>query len=72
MCPGWRRLWNGEGGGSYLTTGGGGYLHQFGGALSLLNNLGCLPAVGVEKLLKHGVLYRPAGSAILPPPSVCV
>lgn len=38
-------LWNGEGGASYLTTGGGGYLHQFGGALSLMNNLGCLPAV---------------------------
>lgn len=39
------RLWNGEGGESYLTTGGGGYLHQFGGALSLMNNLGCLPTV---------------------------
>ena len=35
-------------------TGGKGYLHQFGGALSLLNNLGCLPSVGVAKLLKHG------------------
>eukprot|EP01043_Picozoa_sp_COSAG02_P047776 COSAG02_NODE_4615_length_5161_cov_10.381865_7_plen_386_part_00 len=42
------RLWNGEGGASYLTTGGGGYLHQFGGALSLMNNLGCLPAVRVH------------------------
>ena len=47
------RLWNEEGGGSYLTTGGGGYLHQFGGALNLINNLGCLPVVGVQRLLKH-------------------
>ena len=46
-------LWNGEGGASYLVTGAGGYLHQFGGALNLLNNLGCLPAVGVSRLLKH-------------------
>ena len=46
-------LWNGEGGASYLYQAAGGYLHQFGGALALLNNLGCLSTIGVGKLLKH-------------------
>lgn len=46
-------LWNGEGGASYLPGDAGGYLHQFGGCLNLLNNLGCLPAAGVQAFFKH-------------------
>jgi len=46
-------LWNGEGGESYLSNGGGGYLHHFGGALSILNNIGCLSSSGVSLFLKH-------------------
>ena len=65
-------LWNGEGGASYLYQAAGGYLHQFGGALALLNNLGCLSAVGVSKLLKHdlfeNLFTRPAAGTGTPSP----
>lgn len=40
-------LWVGEGGGSFYTWPGGGYLHQFGGALNLLNTLGCTASTGL-------------------------
>ena len=48
-------LWVGEGGGSFYEWPGGGYLHQFGGALSLLNTLGCSATAGLQKFLKHDI-----------------
>lgn len=48
-------FWIGEGGGSFYEWPGGGYLHQFGGALSILNTMGCSATAGLQKFLKHDI-----------------
>jgi hypothetical protein len=65
-------LWVGEGGGSFYEWPGGGYLHQFGGSLNLLNTLGCSATAGLQKFLKHDIFENmleraPDGSSWISP-----
>ena len=65
-------FWIGEGGGSFYEWPGGGYLHQFGGALSILNTMGCSATAGLQKFLKHDIFENmlqraPDGTSWLTP-----